>query len=418
MNLRRLRFAAVAALALPLLAGCRADDESPLAPSPQGGTLFARYVSLGNSITAGFQSNGLTDSLQARSYPVLLAQRAGASKYFFEPFITGPGCPKPMTAPLVQQAPAPDGSVCFQTTTPPVVSNLGVPGEKIGDLLHLPSDAKVLSLHRILIGDRTQLDAMAQANPSFVSVWIGNNDALGAALGGEPAGLTPAALFAARADSVAQRVAAAKPQGAVFIGVVDPRVAPMMQPGKYFFLADLLAKAQGAPGAFPGKTVSATCAPGTPGGDSAVVALSLLGSAAPVIDCSPNSPGVLSGAEQATVTQRVADYNAALKAQADKYGYLYLDPNAVFGPAIADPVQVRKCQGLAAIKTIPMTPADMQAAGAAIQTTCPALTDPKIGFGTLISFDGVHPSSAAHVLITQTLAGAINSKYGTSLATN
>jgi lysophospholipase L1-like esterase len=417
MNLRRFRLAAVAALALPLMAGCRADDEHPLAPSPQGGTLFARYVALGNSITAGYQSSGLTDSLQARSYPALLAQRAGAGKYFFEPFIAGPGCPKPMTAPLVPQPAPPAGSVCFQRTTPPVVSNLAVPGEKIGDLLHLPPEP-TLTLHRILIGDRTQLDAMAQAKPSFVSIWIGNNDALQPALSGEPAGMTPAALFAARADSVAQRVAGAKPQGAVFIGVVDPKVAPLMQPGKYFFLADLLAKAQGAPGAFPGKTVSANCAPGTPGGDSAMVALSLLGSAAPIIDCSEASPAVLSAAEQRTVTQRVTDYNAAIKAQADKYGYLYLDPNVVFGPAIADPVQVRKCQGLAAIKTIPVTPTDIAAAGAAIQTTCPALTDPKVGFGTLISFDGVHPSSAAHVVITQTLAGAINSKYGTSLATN
>ncbi len=72
-----------------LAAGC-VDDETLTTPRRAGGDLFARYVSIGNSITAGFQSGGINDSTQLRAYPVLLAQQAGAG--FEAPLLTRPGC--------------------------------------------------------------------------------------------------------------------------------------------------------------------------------------------------------------------------------------------------------------------------------------------------------------------------------------
>jgi hypothetical protein len=39
--------------------------------------LFQNYVSLGNSLTAGYQSGGINDSTQKQSYAVLFAQQAG-----------------------------------------------------------------------------------------------------------------------------------------------------------------------------------------------------------------------------------------------------------------------------------------------------------------------------------------------------
>ena len=37
--------------------------------------LFDRYVAIGNSITAGFQSDGINDSTQRQAYPALLAKQ-------------------------------------------------------------------------------------------------------------------------------------------------------------------------------------------------------------------------------------------------------------------------------------------------------------------------------------------------------
>src|SRR5687768_18508991 len=69
---------AAAALATLALGACVGDSEVLNPPvNPAGGALFTRYVSLGNSITAGFQSGGIVDSTQRQAYPNLLAQRAG-----------------------------------------------------------------------------------------------------------------------------------------------------------------------------------------------------------------------------------------------------------------------------------------------------------------------------------------------------
>jgi hypothetical protein len=68
MKLRQ--YAASLLLMLPLFAGCRSDDTLN---APQvSDAVFARYASLGNSITAGFQSAGINDSTQQRSYARLL----------------------------------------------------------------------------------------------------------------------------------------------------------------------------------------------------------------------------------------------------------------------------------------------------------------------------------------------------------
>ena len=82
--------------------------------------------------------------------------------------------------------------------------------------------------------------------------------------------------------------------------------------------------------------------------------------------------------------------------------------------------QVRKCQALPAA----LASGSAAAIQGAVVTSCPV---PPTGstatfaapnfFGALISFDGVHPSSAAHLLIARSLAASINTKYGTALNT-
>src|SRR6266571_836892 len=81
MTYRRILVAGGLSLAL-LAAACHEDELfTPLPPAYAGGATFARYVSFGNSITAGFQSGGLNDSLQRLAYPLLLARVMGTSFY-------------------------------------------------------------------------------------------------------------------------------------------------------------------------------------------------------------------------------------------------------------------------------------------------------------------------------------------------
>jgi hypothetical protein len=425
-----------ALLGTVLLGACVGDGDDILAvsPTPNGGTLFTRYVSLGNSITAGYQSGGINDSLQQRAYPVLLAQRAGAT--FTYPSINNPGCPRPFLAPLGTTGRVGTADRCSRANNPRILNNIAVPGERILDLLRFPTNVDLGRLHTLMVGERTQLRAMIESEPTFVSVWIGNNDALEASvsgvLGPRAAGadstLTPLAVFQTRLNAVVDSIKVAAPQGAMLIGVVNAvRAAPIIQPGAYFFLARDVA------GKFNNKPVNDNCAPVTllnqPNPLSAnMVSFQIVADTAYAeINCDPNfytglKRGVhlLDTQEQLIVSQRVAQFNAAIQAAATANNWVYVDPNVILEEFRANKEAatgryqfLRKCQDLATAATA----AQFQAA---VLNSCPApgpTAAPNL-FGSLISFDGVHPSTAAHRILTGRFAAAINAKYGTSLSTS
>jgi|DewCreStandDraft_2_1066082.scaffolds.fasta_scaffold00287_63 lysophospholipase L1-like esterase len=397
------------------LAACVRDDTQLLTPRPgPGGDLFARYVALGNSITAGFQSGGINDSLQQRAYPVLLARQAGVTD-FGVPSLAGDGCPPPFVQPLgptrLNNKPS-DSCELRKTPTPPLVQNLAVPGERQGDLLRFPADPSIARLHTLLIGSRTQVQAMKQARPTLVSVWIGNNDALAAALNGQTALLTPTASFTADLAQLAVELKAANPRDVILIGVVDASVgAALIQPGAYFFVV-----AQGSGGRFQGKPVNANCAPGTPNAANLINFQMVADPRYPEINCdpiyAPPSAPTLRGfynldvQEQAQVQARVAEFNQAIQQVAQANGWIYVDPNALLRQYLTQgpPYNfIRKCQMLPAAQTA----TELQNA---VVQSCPEPTAPNF-FGSLLSFDGVHPSNLAHRIVANALIDALNAKY-------
>lgn len=404
----------VAALALT---ACVDDDTQLLSPRPSpGGDLFARYVALGNSITAGYQSGGINDSLQQRAYPVLLARQAGVTT-FGVPSLAGDGCPPPFVAPLgptrLNNKPS-DSCELRVTPPPPLVQNLAVPGERLGDLLRFPTDPSIARLHTLLIGARTQVQAMKQAQPTLVSVWIGNNDALAAALNGQTSLLTPLASFTADLNQLVAELKAAGPRDVILIGVVDASVgAALLQPGAYFYVA-----AQGSGGTFNGKPVNLNCAP-VPGNTNArnLINFQMVADPRyPEINCAPNyappSAPTLQGfynldvQEQAVVQTRVAEFNQAIQQAAQANGWIYIDPNALLRQYLVQgpPYNfIRKCQMLATATT----PLELQNA---VVQSCPGPNAPNF-FGSLLSFDGVHPSSLAHRIVANALIDALNAKY-------
>ena len=74
------------------LTGCkdRTEITAPQAISPISGSAdLTRYVAIGNSITAGYQSSALYEGAQIYSFPSLIAQQVNAS--FAMPLISEPG---------------------------------------------------------------------------------------------------------------------------------------------------------------------------------------------------------------------------------------------------------------------------------------------------------------------------------------
>ena len=388
--------------------GACVDDEAalPVELPEVGGELFLRYVAMGNSITAGFQSGGLNVSLQEDAYPVLLAAKAGAG--FGIPALATPGCPPPLVAPLTDER---VGSVAcayrLASRTPPVVQNVAVPGALIADATDIDGPGANF-LSTLLLGGRTQAEAMRDADPTFVSVWLGNNDALGAALSGDTTRLTTVADFEASLDALVAEIVAAGPMDALVIGVARPALAaPAIQPGAYFWA---VAESGDAPVPL---VVADNCAPGQPGATHLVsfrVAEAYLdGEAAAVeVDCADDAPYVLNDAERAAIDARVAAFNALLAAAADEQDWMYVDPLSAFIlPALDDPSAIRKCQDLEGATTA----AEI---AAAVEATCPQPDAPNF-FGAYFSFDGVHPSAAAHAVIADSLARRINQRHGLEL---
>jgi lysophospholipase L1-like esterase len=421
MPSNRFRALALASAAALLAASGCVEDERIVTPAPApGGDLFARYVAIGNSITAGYQSGGINDSTQAQSYAYLLAQRAGAT--FTMPWLARPGCEPPLVAPLSTQRLGPAGSCSLRRDVPATpLQNVAVPGALIRSTFDQRVAANILTT--LILGGQSQVTRMQQARPTLVSAWIGNNDMLRAALEADLGVLTSAAAFQASLDTLVAGIRAAGPQDAVLIGVVNPRYIPASLPGAFYFAAEDQIRQ-----AIPNFRVNANCAPYTLTGQPNVPAfrnrisipvISALAAQAGaagqlfVLNCADAVPYVYDAAKQTTIQERVAGFNQAIQAAATANGWGYLDPNVLLQQYFGDFGQLRVCQGLNPDSPPPFDPL-FQNFGAAVATTCPGPQAPNF-FGALMSFDGVHPSHAGHRLVANGLAALLNQRHGLSL---
>ena len=414
--IRTTRFPAAAVLALLLAAaGCNNDQlDRPFATTPVD-PLFARYVSMGNSITAGFQSGGINDSTQQQSYAVLLAQAMHSP--FYSPLMNKPGCPPPYTNVFAQPTPTRVGGGTSTTCAlrkipadpPPYISNTAVPGAEVEDIFNnLDSASNANTLTQFFLGGLTQTQMLERAHPTFVSVWIGNNDVLGAATSstnpGDSTKITSNTNFTARYTAMLDSVEAAGPQGAILIGVANVTAVPFFSQGAtYWAIKNGLVPGSAFPPAF---TVSNNCAPiatGIPGarGDSTLVPFpygaALLGAAAlgapRNLDCADTVVAVVVPKELVKLAAAVVSYNATIAAQATAHGWAYLNPNPTLDSLRALP------QPNTVVRAFPLIGQ-------------PCNVNP---FGTAFSCDGVHPSAFTHRLIALKLRAAINAAYTTNI---
>ncbi|WP_103028298.1 SGNH/GDSL hydrolase family protein [Salinibacter altiplanensis] len=373
----------------PWLTGC--SDESLTAPETQD-DLFASYVALGNSITAGFQSGGINVQTQSESYAVLLAEQMGTP--FGIPALNPPGCPPPLQSIPPQP---PDTQCGLRSGTTSQVKNVAVPGAALFDVLSnedpngpdLPPGPNQLT--QFVLGGRTQIQAALDANPTFATAWIGNNDVLGAANAGSVDLATSPTDFEARYRAIADSLNAAESlQGAVLVGVADVTAVPGIFPGQVY-----LGLAQQAGDQLPGNfSVSSTCAPNDQGGQgstnqlSFLFALDLINQARQnpngqfTLSCLNDDPGVLTPGELDALSSRTTAYNNIISSIADENGWGFYDPNGDF-------------EALEEAGEIPQVP-DFES---------------NQPFGQFFSLDGIHPSASTHRVVADQLVPVINQTY-------
>jgi hypothetical protein len=399
--------AVASAVILALTAACA--DNGPTAvvpPNVAANSLFTSYVALGNSLTAGYQSGGIDDSTQKLSYASLLAQ-AMKTRYVYAS-LAGSGCPPPIVN-FQTQARLANGtaSTCSLRNPNTAVSlnNVAVPGATSLDPFSVSTSASN-TLTTLFLGGKTQVAKAADANPTFISAWIGNNDVLGAALSGilvptagVSAGVTSQAAFTSNYTAMVSGLKAIPTiKGAILIGVLNVTGVPALFP--VAALQNPAFKAGFDQFAGGTTTILPNClsAPG----NQALISISILaqmrsGAHPLVIGCAKNSiPGTLVGdifildsTEQASLAATVAGYNATIQAAATANGWAYYDPNPL----------------LVTLKT----------PGTGCINIVPDLANATAPFGACISLDGIHPTVVANRQITSALVTAINTKYGTAI---
>jgi lysophospholipase L1-like esterase len=370
--------------------------------------LFKTYVAIGNSITAGFQSGGINDSTQMQSYAVLIAHAANTG--FRIPLLNKPGCPPPIDNLLTQHRvgglTAGDCALRTPAPTPGALNNVAVPdATSLSPTGAVPGPDTLAenALTTLILGGETQAQRAAEAQPTFVSVWIGNNDVLNASLSGIlPAtpgisnGITALPAFTTNYKNLVKALKAIRSiKGGVLIGVVNTANVPLLFPAAALYDQTVKAAFDQVAGATtvidPG-----TCSPSTTSLINFQLAAAIRAHThPPTVYCeslpAPFQPlgnvYVLDAVEQTALSDTVTAYNALIAAEADTLGFAYYDPN----PA------------LVAFKTSHAVP------------NFPDLADPTAAFGTLFSLDGVHPAAAAHVVLANNIIDAINAKYGTSV---
>lgn len=396
---RRNQLFRVAALgAIVALAACNSDKDVLGPSTPPGGAIFKSYVALGNSITAGFQSNGINDSTQRQSYARLLAGQMGTQYHYAS--LAGRGCTPPiangLTGALVGNAPAGTCDLRAAASVTDVLNNVAVPGARVLDPTSATSVASN-ALTTFILGGKTQVAKALDARPTFATIWIGNNDVLQPALSGlfQPIVSTQTQFQTAYDAMINQLLAGAPDLKGVLIGVAKAQYLPSFTTGALLFATPA---AQGAMNAATGKTVviDASCN----GSTSLINVVSLIpairaGTHPALIACAkgiyPAPVGdvyVLDPAEQATLNAAIDAYNNYIQTKATAINFGYFDPNTLFAAA--------KASG-----DIP---------------PFPNFASTTATYGPLISLDGVHPTAAAHKLIANSLIGVINAKYGTTLA--
>ena len=450
------------------LGSCQPELDAPAAASA-GEANFSTYIAVGNSLTAGYQSNGLSREGQLNSYPNILAgqfAQAGGGAFvqplFAENQANGSGYLR--LAALTNGSPTlalvatnlavvPGGSQNSGTNqltrfTGTGNQNLGVPGIRVADvktngygfnnpvgynpfferLLPATPPAALSSYLQYVQGQ------VAALKPTFFTNWLGNNDVLGyATSGGVGAQLTTVADFTANYREVLDVLTAGGTKGlvatipnvtnvplfttvptaTVIAGINATPIPTALEP--------TIKTALGLPQSSPLPTglrfgfyitTSAGKRLATPNDLLLLTAQSAIN----VPSTNPAQPfpsGVgleLPGAP-ATTAAALANASNALASQ------FVLDATEVQA-AVARTTELNAViRAEATSRNLALFDSNGFFARVAVSGIATNAVDNQVAFirGNLFSLDGVHPTSRGYAIIANEMITAINAKYGSTL---
>lgn len=392
-------------------------------------TTFRKYVALGDSLTAGVEGNCLVERHQRKSFPKLVADQLGISD-FQQPLLSE----LPLTTPgtgvclgtvvagnSITVGPVSNQGVPLNATLARPYDNLGIPGANAADLVDLkianPAGNTANRSAAVILRNfpggpfegRSALDEANLLSPDLVTVWIGNNDVLGAALSAaaiDGVTLTPVAVFEAK---FTQLMAGLRMSGRRIVALNIPDVAAIaftrtIPPVVVNPTTRQPVLVNGQPVPLLGPRTTAACStPPCPLPAGTLVTLgaspllglglgipaSLGGTGAPLPDGGISgttfSQGVLLYPDEvAAIQARTNALNASIAAIATANGATVLDMHALFDEMVAHGYEV----------------------GGGIRLTTAFLT------GGIFSADGFHASNLGYAIVATEIVKHLNDVAG------
>lgn len=417
MNIKNFTQCFLAAIFL-LAVGCKSGDENVVVLPQSGSANFTRYISVGNSLTAGYADGGLYLAGQLNSYPAIIAQQmklAGGGD-FLQPLFTSTqkngsgylkygglsatGTPNliPVTSDLAirGQVTIAGIPVTLYTKFTGDNNNFGVPGIKLRDVKFAPYGNFNGYFERLLPGNAgvnntTYLDFVTAKDFTFFSNWLGNNDALSyATSGGVGDGLTPKADFNALYSEVLDKLTAKGAKGIVAT-IPDVSSIPYLNT---ITVAAILAGVKAAPGGANVQSIfiaTSTGARAATAEDLIILQFptSLMGGPT-FYGLTPLNPienkFVLDKDEVANVKDFVNSYNNSIKTLANAKGLAVFDAFEYLN--------------------------SLKGAGRVIDGVT---LNTSFVQGKMFSLDGVHLTPMGYAVVANEMMTQINLKYGSTL---
>lgn len=254
----------ISIVSLIFLVSCEPELNDGFDPSP-GDADFTHYVSLGNSLTAGFSDGALYQDAQIYSFPNILAYHfefvgGGEFKLPLMPTNEGVGvevttqgmklttkyilgfkedCKGELSMAPVLENPDISQEVLQQRLLTPIsadgpFNNLGIPGIKSFHALAPGLGLLNPYMGRLAVNPATDvlLNMALEQQPTFFTIWLGSNDVLGFALeGGTGDSITSQALFNGSLETIIGNMAG-NSKGAI-ANIPDIKVIPFFNTVPY-----------------------------------------------------------------------------------------------------------------------------------------------------------------------------------------
>jgi hypothetical protein len=413
----QIRIVILLAAAAAIAASCSKIEPITAPVLSSGGANFSVVAAVGAGITAGFQSGGLVDHHQTRSYVSLFAQQAGVDSLDLDlPLIGGDGLPpllelKHFYPPPIQIGPisaipgAPTNDLL-----PTTYHNLGVPGALLQDLTDTTlyvTNSYYAKIQRGRGSIARQVAEQISPPPTFLLFEYGMSDLLRPALQGTTVGLLSVVNFESQFRRGLDTLQALIPSARLaVVNVPDVTGLPFFTTVSNKQLdanGQPLLDSSGRPKLLLGPTLGANGQP-LPLGTSDLVLLSaqtavangfgypvgtfsyISGAPVPGNGLGLTDAQVLSNSEALTFQDRARKFNAIIDAASSTRNFAIVDLDGLLRRAKSPGIEIRR-----------------------------VLYTSKFVTGGLFGLDGLYPNDIAHALLCNEVIKAVNGKFGSNL---